>query len=313
MIKPNVALMYTVPVFLTGIFSFNRTSLRRRFVYVVISGLTLLLFIVIWTKFTSSKIAEQDPRSIWIPSSETFSWYFGTFTQYCDFLRLDLEILCRLLPNLGGVALFFIAILGLVFIENPLKKFSVFIATGIFISWSIFINLNVVHDYYQIPAVPLMVMLISIGLHGWVSMFRERIKVSSRYLSHVPWIAILLSILLSYQFVGSARSETNLVRTRKGPTSLALEVARNTSDKKGLIIGFGMTHNPTIFYQSNRRGFLLYEKWYQTEVEYLYNQDLESFCYLVSKEEELDSIAASVLAKFPDATQVSRHVYRLCN
>jgi hypothetical protein len=312
MIKPNIALMYAVPFFLIGMFLFNGPSLIKRLAFIAFSSVSLLLSMIVWTRFASSMLAEYDPRSIWTPSSETFSWYFGSLSQYRDFLSLDWEILYRLLPNLGGIGLFFIAILGLAFIDNSLRKFSVFISTGIFISWTIFINLNVVHDYYQIPAVPFLVMLISIGLHGWVTMFRERRKVTSGYGSHVPWVAVLLSILLSYEFVASSKFETDLVRTQKDPTALAREVARYTSDKKGLIIGFGMTHDPTILYQSNRRGFLLYEQWYETEVEYLYDQDLESFCYLVSKDEELDDIAASVLAKFPDATQISRHVYSLC-
>ncbi len=312
MIKPNIALMYTVPMFLILIFSFKGPSFTRRLVFIVLSSMSLLLSMAVWTRFASSKLAEYDPRSIWLPSADTFTWYFGSLSQYRDFLSLDWEILYRLLPNLGGSVLFFLAIIGLVQINNPLRKFSIFIFTGIFISWTIFINLNVVHDYYQIPAIPLLVMLISIGLHGWVTIFREKFKVSSGYISHVPWIAVMLSILLSYQFVDSARLDTELVRTQKGPTALSREVARYTSEKQGLIIGFGMTHNPTTLYQSNRRGFLLYEQWYETEVEYLFDQNLENFCYLVSQDEELDSIATSVLAKFPDATQISRHVYSLC-
>lgn len=152
MIKPSHAfmafLLYIVIESIDNKFSVYLKMLFARGV-LFITGIALL-FSASWTLYIGKLYDLKDPRSIWSVNPKTYTWYFGSKEQYLNLPQEVTKIFDETLRNSIGLSLFiFISLITLVSARLAFQSFLILITGVVYVS--IFINLNLVHTYYQIP------------------------------------------------------------------------------------------------------------------------------------------------------------------
>jgi hypothetical protein len=308
-VKPNIAFMYLLPISWV-IFQFKGRNLRKN---ILLIGFTWVLsgaVVGAWSKYSSSGIDFNDPRSIWYFHKDTFEWYFASQSQYLDLTSNLWLIFSRLSFQIGGTFFVALSLCGLVFAAKYERKLAVAGLVGATLSTGIFLNLNVVHSYYIIPAAPLVILGIGIGISGW---FRHSLKfgIEQRIVAIATASIVVITILTPAIIPGDLNRYFQSTQKIKNTSKIALEV-RSKVEPNELIIGFNMTHNPSILYQSGRKGFLVYSGDYPGELKFLADQDPKLFCAVVDKTGEFGPEAQQVIAGYPDAKRVSKHVWDLC-
>lgn len=150
-----------------------------------------------WQIWLRSLYPPGDPRNVWLVTSQTRYWYFGTSEQYQSVLNNLFFVLFRLVSDSAGpiLGIVILILLAYVFIKRP-SFMILFIPTFFYVA--IFINLNLMHNYYQIP------LYFSVLL--FLILYSEDIKVRmpdilklKKYLStFLLAVLVFLSLSLSY-------------------------------------------------------------------------------------------------------------------
>ena len=126
---------------------------------------TAVILSVSWTQYVSKLYPLSDPRSVWSINTSTYRWYFGSKEQYSNLPQEVLKVLEATLKTSIGLNLFILILLFTLF--SGKLSLQVILITLMNIGYvGIFINLNLVHTYYQIPVylMTTVVMLFSIGI-----------------------------------------------------------------------------------------------------------------------------------------------------
>jgi hypothetical protein len=125
-----------------------------------IIGLTLLPGVICdlsWSRYTSRLYGPLDSRNIWNQDSSHFNWYFGNKQQYSSIFDNLLLVFKRFLSSSFGVWTFVVCI-SVIFIWQKYIHLTVALTVLSCVYVALLINLNMVHQYYQIP------MLFSFGI-----------------------------------------------------------------------------------------------------------------------------------------------------
>jgi hypothetical protein len=308
-IKPNIAFMYLVPICWI-LFRYSSSKELSRFTPIFYLLFSSALVVVAWSKYASAGINSEDARSIWYFSSETATWYFGSLSQYINMPINLIHIFYRLFIQIGGYQFVIVAILGLVFARRDIRAIALSSVTGILLSVGLFVNLNRVHPYYLIPAVPLLLIAIGLGIAGWQTSLRK----SGKFTVSANWITALIiscALLIPVLIPGDLRDAFHSTQKVKNTSKLSSEI-RSLVKPNELIIGFNMTHDPTFLYQSSRKGFLVDSSQYPKEMKFLAKQDPQIFCYVVDQTGEFGPQAQQVIGRYPGAKRISEHIWDLC-
>lgn len=305
LVKPNVAIMYAGTIFL-----FEAIRIRK---FPVLKSIFLTLAIVpvtfLWSAFSMSGISENDPRIIWYPTSSMRYWFFGTTEQYLAAPLSLIEIFARTFQAIGTSEIM-VLILLVATLSSKYWRLSLASIFGITVSWGIFINLNIVHSYYQIPAVPLLVIVATFGISALIEKVNLN-KVQSRtLLTCIP----LAALLLSATEPGFGNSYWQKIRNpMDSNSSFSDEISKNTQPGT-LIVVTGYSNDPTVLYEANRYGYMFDDSagMYDNELKFLSMQDPSLYCSLARGESTSEDHLNEILSLFPEATQISNHIYSWC-
>lgn len=194
LIKPSVGFLY-----LSWFFLFNLLIKKKRREIInkdiskilpsmVGSGIGLACY-MLWTRTFADSLEQNDPRQGWLLNENNFSFYFGSKDQYFNSWTYLFEIGNRLLPTTLGY-------LGIIiFLISTLIKLNSLVISGlvsVFLSLYIFINLNYVHDYYQIAVVPILFVTFFISLN--------HIFVRKAHMRKYYYAILLLTVTMTFTF-----------------------------------------------------------------------------------------------------------------
>jgi hypothetical protein len=308
-IKPNIALMYLVPICWI-LFRYSSSQKLFRLAPISYVLFSSALVVVVWSHYASAGVDSGDPRSIWYFSSETATWFFGSLSQYINMPLNLIHIFYALFFQLGSYPFVVAAILGLTSAAREIRAIALSSLTGILLSVGLFVNLNRVHPYYLIPAVPLLLIAIGFGIAGWQNLLRKSGK-STVSVSWMTALTVSCVLLIPVFMPGYLRDAFQSTQKVKNISKLSSEI-RSIVKPNELIIGFNMTHDPTFLYQSDRKGFLVDSNQYPKEMKFLSKQNPKIFCYVVDQTGEFGVEAQQVIARYPGAKRISLHIWDLC-
>jgi len=152
MIKPSHAFVAFLLYIIIGsidikFFVYIKMLVARGILFIIA---TAILFSASWTLYIGKLYDLKDPRSIWSVNPKTYMWYFGSKEQYLNLPQEVTKILDETLRNSIGLSFFIlVSIICLINARLAFQTFLIILTAIIYVST--FINLNLVHTYYQIP------------------------------------------------------------------------------------------------------------------------------------------------------------------
>ncbi|MEI6767014.1 MAG: HAD-IB family hydrolase [Bacteroidota bacterium] len=224
----------------------GRFCLKRAVLFLV----PMVLF-VLWIR-QSAIINAQAPDWYFIPGYRKFDdntrWYFGAFEHRFivrSWIALRERLLHDLTSGMVGTILLVAGILASVFRKKLTLLWLWFL--GVVIYMLIFFNLNVLHNYYQIPFVPVFAIFMAIGI-SFISGLIPPKKVK-------PVLVTLLSVVLIYSCIRF--SEKHFFTIEKQHQIIAKNIEDNTRQNDLIIVTYGglSVHCPLILYRADRNGW----------------------------------------------------------
>lgn len=211
----------------------------------------LPVVIFAWWIVKSKQINAMAPDWHFIPSYRKFDdntkWYFGLF-EHRFILRSWQTLFERLMTDMSGG--FLGATLFLVgFFAAFKKKYTLlwlwFI--GVVLYLLLFFNLNVIHNYYQIPFVPLLAIFMAIGIEFITSFF----QLKNKYFSVQNFLLAIL-VISSIMY-----AESNFFKHEIIYENIAQCIEDNTNEDDLLIVSCGglSVHCPIILHRAKRNGW----------------------------------------------------------
>ena len=183
------------------------------------------------------------------------TWYFGTMSQRFDILTyavIGKRIYYEILTILGVI---------LVLISIPLKDrkhgilFEVWLATTI-LSFIVLLNLNYVHDYYQLPIVSILSIYCGIGFNIlWQKI--KSINIIKDYKNKVL-VIILLFYLFNVAFV--MKSAGYYQQPYPGYYDFGKQIQTSLSNNNDMVAISTVSEdlwNPVILYFADKKGYML--------------------------------------------------------
>jgi hypothetical protein len=172
-------------------------------------------------------------------------WYFGTLAQRLDLYSYWVLLQRGLLEvaGIGGISFFFI---GFFQKENQNSYTTIlFWMMGVVIFVFTFFNLNLVHNYYQIPLLAPVAILCALGIN----------KIHARY-SIQKWylVSILIGLNVFYSFL-------TYYKIPEDEIEIARILEKHTGEKDLLIVTYNSMdcRNPNILYRAHRKGWSVNE------------------------------------------------------
>lgn len=276
-IKPSIAILYSIIA--TLIYYIKQKKIPVNFISIQI---ILNLAYLFWNKIRSENIANSDPRTGWTLSSRNFSFLFGSKEQYLNPIPDFIHISVRFLPTVLGLGMSLFLLLAIITKRMPGRIYIYLIATILILY--LFINLNFVHDYYQIPLVPIIVYCCIEFLNF----------VETRY--RILFLAICLS-LASFGVSGQSKAYIMSAFSKPWKPSI-VETLSNVlpQNSRIMMLGFGETPyigylNKSVTYMANSENEL------KTAIK---NERLELPFYLVIQTEskkESELLTQSIINK----------------
>ena len=182
------------------------------------------------------------------------NWYFGSLDQRLS-LRSWKILTKRVVMEVATIPGLLLCLAGLWIM---LKKKDFFLTgwiIGLLIYLLVFFNLNIVHNYYQIPMVPATAILIALG----ISTLAGKVRFKSDRYSKVLNISILLIVCIS-SILFADRNYFN-TQDQKLYYKIGNEIRSNTEETDLVIItynGFDC-RNPMLLFPSRRNGWSIEE------------------------------------------------------
>ena len=302
-IKPTTGFIYIIFCIL---FLFqNKQINRNRIIFILFTTTSYF----IWFLVTRSRIPAGVDSSYY--SIEQFkTWYFAEPIQYF-FVFLNVgDVISRFISTSFGLTLISISLIFLIICrEHRVLLNSA--ALSVITNLSLFLFLNMQHEYYQIAILPLTALLVSMGLGCLYSMLK---KINPKINSFVYICTTLFLMVVSTFRVDISRTYIQELMTR---TTLPIEVEeiKNFSIDNEKIIITGWLNDPYLMYMANRKGF-------QTEINssgnFFEQKDINKYCTLFDfgrrmiNTEAPSKAALEIIEEYPDVKEISRDVYDLC-
>lgn len=212
--------------------------------------------LLVWWNRYSQAMNEQVPDWYFIPSFNKFTdmwyWYFGTMEQRMQ-LSNWITIATRIFEEITGVLGLILIVLGIVFVKKDNRYwFAVSWLVGTIVYAAVFFNLNVHHDYYQLPFVASTTILAAMGLQ-WII---DRIPKTKPALL----VAVVLPVFVAVESFRYA--ETHYYGTEPQFDKIAAEVRKHTKRTDRVIVAFGglSPQCPLILQPAGRYGWSVPEK-----------------------------------------------------
>lgn len=207
---------------------------------------------LIWTRWVNSLYPKNDPRHMWTASPDNSFWYFGSKDQYANVFQNVLYVLNNY--NKTNNFILFPALLLLVIIFVRETKSIKYVALILFTSViyiGIFINLNYVHAYYQLPLVfaTLLVLVMVFDSKIFDHISKKKIKASV--------VAIwMIGLILSWNSELGREYNSFSLKLNKSVTNCLTEIQ---IDSPVLVVND--YRGPSMFYECKVEGFNVFTEY----------------------------------------------------
>jgi len=246
LIKLPISFFGALIAFLVWLY-FNPSSkfLNKQKIFLYSPAVIAFIVSIAWTNWEKQLYPASDPRHLWVPSSDNFGWYFGTKDQYANLLENVFSILKSFLLTHNIAILPFILLL--LFMRSRKSKFviaTIVIAVGYV---SVFINLNLIHTYYQIPLTLTTTFILIIFMDSTNNIKVLNFKLNSNLLVGAFWIIGLLITLIGDSSKGYIQNTfTREQDFLNCPVSTQI---------KSPILAINIQTGPALYYECNLTGF----------------------------------------------------------
>jgi hypothetical protein len=248
---PIAAMGFLLSILL--IFFKESLTVKTFFAYLTKTRAPILVALTIgfaWNYYASQLYGVEDPRSIFSATRNQWGWYFGSREQYSDTVINVLTVFYRFLNTSFHPLIFAIlALLGILTKVIPFKSMLLIVPGMLYVA--AFPNLNLIHDYYQIPLffsfVGYFVILI-------IYVFDQLIKSKKK----IVMIFGILVISNLYLVGGYGRTmDYNIEINRTMPIKYDCPVNRPL---KGVVY-ITESFDPSFFYKCRYQGIMLNPNW----------------------------------------------------
>lgn len=212
-----------------------------------------LIVFFFWERY-AAEINSKAPDWFFIPDyfkfSDMSSWYFGNIKDRLNFDFWE-KLIIRTVPNeitFIGIPLFIIGLFSKP-VLNKYKYFFTFYLTGVLIYLFVFFNLNVIHDYYQLPFTVVVSYFMALGIDA---VYRA-LKKSSQLRASLVTGFLLISLIVN----GIWYTERWYYKPDKKRIATAQFINRNTAENELVIASIDLTdpRDPCILAPSYRYGW----------------------------------------------------------
>lgn len=188
---------------------------------------------VIWIKY-SKFVNLKSPEWEIIPNFNRFTemwyWYFGTWQQRMLPEKWIL-IGTRIYEEVLGISGLILMLIGLIFYKkNKSYYWSIALLIGTILYVCIFFNLNVIHNYYQLPFILCCAPLIALGVQ-WI-IDKSSQNSSTKLLLPVVLIGVVISESVSY-------SEVNYYFVHDDVDKVAEEIRKFSTHDDLIVVSYG--------------------------------------------------------------------------
>lgn len=206
-----------------------------------------LVFYVTWNRWVGSLYGPSDPRSIWNVDKSNLRGYFGFREQYESLFNFLQYILIRFLNSSFGLISFIVFAGTLIVISEHHKWKTLVLVVLSFGYCSVFLNLNINHQYYQIPLLYSLGAAFVLGVNGFSKSF------GSREMQNGALVLILIFHILSVGASGDAKAYVNGIVQKSNSNNQCPK----DSEITGTVISWGI-EQPDIFYECNLKSYQSY-------------------------------------------------------
>jgi len=210
-----------------------------------------IIGVLLWNYY--SKATNQlAPDWGFIPNYNKFTdmwyWYFGTFYQR-TLPELWLTIGGRILNEVTGFIGLIISILGLILYKKDKSYyFALCFLIGTILYLLIFYNLNVIHNYYQIPFIAPVSILIALGITA---------------ISDLKWLPTKVTKIVSIIIIGFVIAESytyaeqNYYEVKYDQIDIGNAIKNNSKPEDLVVVTYGglSPQCPNILYRAKRHGW----------------------------------------------------------
>ena len=243
LIKLPLALFISGIAVVAWLHQINSTKIldrKLRLLYLIVA--IQISISLIWSRWTNQLYPVGDPRHLWTTTSDNFYWYFGTKQQYSEISQNVLVVLKNYIES-SNIFLLFFLVMTLFF--KTKKRFHSLILIAMSLMYiAVFINLNLVHAYYQLPVVFTTLLLLIFYLK---SEFSQRLRL------------VLNSLFLGLWVVGLALSFNSDIGGQYfvfSKTKISLEYnCPPEREVNGPVLSINVPTGPAIYYKCNLEGF----------------------------------------------------------
>jgi hypothetical protein len=289
---------YVAPLFLPVIYIVYRRERKLkaffdiRFVAAFIIPVTMM---ILWQQHANS-VNEKYFNNDYYPFSELYSavvvklhpfntWYFGTIAQRLDISNY-LIIIQRIFKEILSMAGLFFLIAGFItLIKKKIAAFFLIWLCSVLLSILLFFNLNIIHNYYQLPLTPILAIFCGAGA-TYLSSFFQNKKVAFTLTA----VFISFYLIMSYSIALEFFEKTNesvvvgqfIDRSMEGSAMLAVSQPGES------------LWSPELIYHSDRHGFYVpHSRLNEEMIEYLRRRNIKALA-LVDYKGGNDLIDATV-------------------
>ena len=192
-----------------------------------------VMLLIQWSSYAKS-INSEIPDWSFIPNFNNFTemwyWYFGTWRQrsaLSNWSTIGTRIVWEVLGYSGSI----LALLGLVlYSKNKQYYWTLSLVLGTLLYAVLFFNLNLIHNYYQLPFVVCGAVVIAMGIQALTDRLKNRKKLA---------IVVLVCTLGVFAFESIYFAETNYYTKNEGMELIADEIRSNSSKEDLIVVSFG--------------------------------------------------------------------------
>jgi len=270
LVKAPYAIFFCIPIVYT-------ITKEKKWLFCFKWGILFAIPVVvfIWWIMKSTYINSLAPDWDFIPGYRKFDdnmkWYFGAF-EHRFIIRSWNTLINRFYNDLsGGFINIGLLIIGIcVSIYKKQHVILWFWLISVIIYLIVFFNLNVIHNYYQIPFVPVFAIFMAIGIVFLSDYFKTK--------NFHQWIQLFLLGILIYFSVNF--SEKKFFTQEKEHQFIGKCIEENTKENDLIIVSYGglSVHCPIILFRANRNGWSIPIKDLTTKI--TYNLLIEGCRYL---------------------------------
>lgn len=256
-IKAPYSVLFAIPL-LGYIIKEKRLLYTIKVSYVFVIPVLIFAY---WQHYVFT-INNAAPNWFYVPGYRKFTynsgWYYGSFSQRLDVANWIL-LKDRLLYEILGYTGFIFSLISLFFIKKINYFFFLWII-GVLVYLLIFFNLNKVHNYYQIPFVPIFSVFIGLGIYHFSEVFKRGL---------IKRIMVV-SCFLFYALESTYYAENTYYNIQYLHQEIGDIINKNTTNNDLVIVNFENYDSkcPNFLYAAKRNGWGLPEWGLKPDVVY---------------------------------------------